>query len=206
MRHYAKILRATLMASLMLIAIAEAAVAGPYEDALAALKRGDYAIEYSLLRPLADQGNAAAQELLGDMYALGEFVPQDYVEAVKWFQRAADQDNDMAQAQLGGMYKEGHGVPQDYAMAVKWFKVAADKGNAAAQLELGFMYGNGYGVPQDYVQAHMWYNLAASRFNQAFEQKYRDRAIKSRDALASMMTATQIADAQKLAGEWKPKR
>jgi len=33
MRHYAKLLRATLTASLMLVATAGAAVAGPFEDA-----------------------------------------------------------------------------------------------------------------------------------------------------------------------------
>lgn len=39
----------------MLLAMAGAAVAGPYEDALAAWKRGDYATEYRLSRPLVDQ-------------------------------------------------------------------------------------------------------------------------------------------------------
>jgi uncharacterized protein len=153
----------------MLVAIAGAAAAGPYDDALAALKRGDYATEYRLLRPLADQGN------------------------------------DMAQTFLGNMYLRGHGVPQDYAEAIKWFQRAADQDNAAAQLQLGFMYGNGYGVPQDYVQAHMWYNLAASRFNQALFEQERNKAVHSRDVAASRMTPAQIAEAQKLAREWKPK-
>ena len=38
MRHYAKLLRATLTASPMLVALAGAAVAGPFEDAVAALQ------------------------------------------------------------------------------------------------------------------------------------------------------------------------
>ena len=62
---------------------------------------------------------------------------------------------------------------------------------------------SGDGVPQDYVQAHMWVNLAASRF--AVSQVGRERAIKSRDLVAAKMTPAQIAEAQKLAREWKPK-
>ena len=61
MRHYAKLLRATLTALLMLVAIAGAAVAGPFEDRGAAYVRGDYATAMRLWRPLADQGDALAQ-------------------------------------------------------------------------------------------------------------------------------------------------
>ena len=60
------------------------------------------------------------------------------------------------------------------------------------------MYLNGAGVPQDDVQAHMWYNLAASRLT----GKLRDDAIGGRDAVAGLMNPTQIAEAQRFAGEW----
>ncbi len=64
------------------------------------------------------------------------------------------------------------------------------------------MYEKGQGVPQDYVQAHMWYNLAASHFAPGSD---RDRAVKNRDIIAEKMTPAQIAEAQRLAREWKPK-
>ncbi len=54
------------------------AVAGPFEDGVAAYKRGDYATALRLWRPLAEQGDADAQFNLGLMYANGEGVPQDY--------------------------------------------------------------------------------------------------------------------------------
>jgi hypothetical protein len=53
--------RAALFALLTLIAMAGAVVAGPFEDGQAAFERGDFAIAYRLWRPLAEQGNAAAQ-------------------------------------------------------------------------------------------------------------------------------------------------
>jgi uncharacterized protein len=205
-RHYAKLLRATPMASLMLVAMSGAAVAGPFEDGIAAYQRGDYATAYRLWRPLADQGNADAQDNLGKMYAEGQGVPQDYAEAVKWYRLAADQGNAQAQTNLGVMYYEGQGVPQDYAEAAKWYRLAADQDNADGQYNLGIMYAKGRtgGLPPDFVKAHMWLNLAASRYL-AWEKELRDDAIKSRDFVASRMTPAQIAEAQKLAREWKPK-
>ncbi len=94
-------------------------------------------------------------------------------------------------------------MKQDYAEAVKWYRKAADKGDAAAQLNLGIMYYHGRGVAQDYVEGHQWLNLAASRFLPSEAEK-RDRAIKNRDIVAKKMTLSQIAEAQRLAREWKP--
>jgi len=64
------------------------------------------------------------------------------------------------------------------------------------------MYHKGEGVPQDYVQAHLWFNLAASTLK---EPKKREIAVSSRDLVAAKMTPAQIAEAQRLAREWKPK-
>jgi hypothetical protein len=50
---------------LMMTALAETAVAGPFEDGVAAYQRGDYATALRLLRPLAEHGNANAQFNLG---------------------------------------------------------------------------------------------------------------------------------------------
>jgi TPR repeat protein len=175
--------------------------AGPFEDGGAALKRGDYAEALRLWRPLADQGHADGQLKLGNMYGRGQGVPQDDAEAVKWYRLAAEQGNALAQFNLGIMYRRGQGVPQDYAEAVKWNRLAAEQGDAEAQHNLGVSYHRGEGVPQDYVQAHMWFNLAASRA----PASERDEAIKMRNVAASNMTPEQIAEAQKLAREWRPK-
>ncbi len=77
----------------------------------------------------------------------------------------------------------------------------AEQGDASAQYGLGSMYYNGQGVPEDHVQAHMWYNLAA--LDLTGDDK--EAAVKNRDSLAEKMTSEQIAEAQRLAREWKPK-
>jgi TPR repeat protein len=127
----------------------------------------------------------------------------DYAIALRFWRLLGDQGNAAAQLNIGLMYYNGQGVPQDYAEAVKWFRKAADQGYAAAQDNLGFMYDNGESVLQDYVRAHMWYNLAAASFP-ASDAEDRDKAVKDRDLVAAKMTPAQIAEAKKLAREWKP--
>ena len=87
-------------------------------------------------------------------------------------------------------------MSQDYAEALKWSRKAADQGHAPAQYNLGVMYRNGRGVPQDYVRAHIWFSLSAAQGDQD--------AVENRDLAARHMTPAQIAEAQKLAREWKP--
>jgi TPR repeat protein len=94
------------------------------------------------------------------------------------------------------MYEDGKGVPQDYATAMGWYRKAAEQGNAVAQNNLGLTYFEGRGVPQDYVIAHMWFNLAAAGGH--------EYAAKSRNTVGAKMTPAQVAEAQKLAREWKP--
>jgi len=141
------------------------AVAGPFEEGVAAYQRGDYATALWLWRPLAEQGNAYAQSALGFMYDNGVGVRQDYTEAVRWYRKAADQGEAIAQNNLGVMYEGGRGVLQDAVEAVRWYRRAADRGVALAQNNLGIMYDNGRGVLQDYVEAVRWYSRAADQGN-----------------------------------------
>jgi len=124
-------------------------------------------------------------------------VPNDDFEAVKWFRRAADQGFAQAQVSLGGMYIDGKGVAQDNSEAVNWYRKAAEQGYADAQHRLGKSYAVGIGLPKDFVQAHMWFDLAAMGGD--------SDAKNDRDKVAEMMTPPQIAEAQRLAKEWKPK-
>ena len=106
------------------LALAGTAVAGPLEDGVEAVNRGDYATALQLLRPLAEQGDPAAQINLGNMYFDGNGVPQNNAEAVKYYLLAADQGSADAQIALGFQYEYGEAVPQDYVQAHKWFDLA----------------------------------------------------------------------------------
>ena len=77
-----------------------AAFAGPWEDGMAAYNRGDYVPAIRLFRPLAEQGNAKAQSVLGVMYRRGEGVARNSVRAFLWFSRAAARGDERARAEL----------------------------------------------------------------------------------------------------------
>ena len=121
------------------------------------------AAELQTLTAQAIQGNAEAQGRLGWLYAFGEGVPQDYLLARQWWERAAAQGDVMAQSALGELYADGLGGAQDYTRARKWWEKAAAQGSPLAQTNLGTLYVAGRGVPQDFVQARQWYEKAAAQ-------------------------------------------
>jgi TPR repeat protein len=85
---------------------------------------------------------------------------------------------------------------RDYATAVRLIRPLAEQGDASAQYTLGVFYDNGLGVPLDHIRSYMWFDLSAAQG--------RDGAAAFRDLVARRMTPGQIAEAQKLAREWKP--
>ena len=76
------------------------ALAGPWEDGMAAYNRGDYMPAIRLFRPLAQQGNPKAQSVIGVMYRRGEGVARNPVRALMWFSMAAKRGDARAKAEL----------------------------------------------------------------------------------------------------------
>jgi TPR repeat protein len=120
------------------------------------------------LSPLARQGNAEAQYLLGVMHTQRKGVTRDYGEAAAWYRAAANQGHGLAAFNLGFMYYYGAGeadnaVAQDIAQAAHWLKQAAAAGYGAAQALLGEIYYRGLGVPRNLVAAATLTLRAASQ-------------------------------------------
>jgi hypothetical protein len=138
----------------------------------------------------AQQGDAAAQFLLGFVYAEGMGAAQDYGQAVRWYTKAAEQGHIDAQLMLAMMYAEGQKVVRDPQQAVKWYTTAAGQENADAQILLAEMYTRMPGLPEDSQESWKWMLIA--------EANTRDvAALKMR--LVSRLTADQITEAQKQA-------
>ncbi|MFO1487293.1 MAG: tetratricopeptide repeat-containing serine protease family protein [Verrucomicrobiota bacterium] len=149
-------------------------------------------------RKAAEQGNACAQYNLGLCYADGRGVKKDAVEAVKWYQKAADQNVVEAQRSLAFCYANGQGVLRDQVHALRWVKKVAEHGDPESQVRLGIAYETGEGVLQNYIEAYKWFNLAAAQGE--------INAIMFRSWVAKKMTPEQIAEAQKLSSEFKPRK
>ena len=139
------------------------AVAADFDKGMNAYDSGDFKAALAEWVPLAEQGDADAQSLLGDMYIDGEGVLKNYKKAFKWFTLAAEQGHADAQHNLGYMYAEGEGVLENDIAGEKWETLAAEQGHAQAQHNLGYMYAEGEGVLENYKTAAKWYTLAAEQ-------------------------------------------
>ena len=151
------------------------------------------------LRRAADQGLAEAQFESGHVLRQRGWVPRNAAEAADWYRKAAEQALPEAESELGNCYLEGNGVPKDIPEGIKWTRRAANAGIRAGPKHPRPVLHQGQGVPKDYVQAYKWFNLAAAKGGQ--------RADDARINLASAeryLTPEQVAEAQRLAREFKP--
>ena len=97
-----------------------------------AFDEGRFAEAVEVCRPLAAEGLADAQAVMGRLSQDGRGVPRDYTEAARWYKAAAGQGHIESQFSLGTMYRYGVGVARDLVEAYAWLALAAGAGNADA--------------------------------------------------------------------------
>jgi clan AA aspartic protease (TIGR02281 family) len=109
----------------------------------------DRAAEIERLKPVAENGEAAAQYQLGLLYADGKDLP----EAAHYYRLAAAQDHHEAQARLALMNCNGTGVPKNADECVRLLKLAAEAGVTLAEVNLAARYLSGDGVSTNHHEA-----------------------------------------------------
>jgi uncharacterized protein len=162
----------------------------------------DYVEAVNWFRKGAEQGDADAAYSLGYMYGKGLGVHQNRVEAARWQLWAAEEGHPGAQYSTAGRYVIGSGLRRDYTTAATWYHRAAEQGIVEAQVILGTMLALGKGVPRDNVAAYSWATIAVAA---RISKQSRDDAVALRRSLAQSMTREQVASAEKMANDWKPK-
>jgi TPR repeat protein len=138
----------------------------------------------------------------GEKYYNGWDVPQDYIEAVKWYRKAAEQNHAAAQIGLANCLICNLDYPaMDPAVAeavlreaTEWYCKAAEQGNAGGQFNLGFCYAVGQGVPKNFVDAYKFYKLAA-------EQNL-EHAAEHLESIATRMSAVEIVEGERRVREF----
>lgn len=134
------------------------------DEAWTAYNIGQYKKVLQLVQPLALDGNARAQIILGRCYENGLGVPQDMEMAAKWFRLAAEQNNSEAQILLAYQYELGVGVPKNDAALVDLMTRAANAGNAEALFNLALYHGQGkYGYAKNPVESFRLAKIAADK-------------------------------------------
>jgi TPR repeat protein len=103
-----------------------------YQTGVEAYSKGNFKAAMAEWLPLAEAGDATAQNSVGALYDHGLGVDEDDGTAVYWYQLAADQNFPLAMRNLANMYAGGHGVPFDQAQAQSWYEKAASLGDPVA--------------------------------------------------------------------------
>nr|WP_249149332.1 sel1 repeat family protein [Bradyrhizobium manausense] len=146
----------------------------------------------------AAKGLAEAQLNLGDSYAAGEGVSENWKEAVKWWRKAAEQNIPRAQTGLGLALYSGHGVAEDKAEAAKWFLKAAEAGDVQSQAMIAHMYALGEGsLKQSFVDAYKWVLLAGD------DAKQVPGFAMTKGMVEAALRTTERHEAVRLAQQWK---
>jgi Sel1 repeat-containing protein len=177
-------------------------------DVTCALHKGSWAKELAaaLSAAVPNEASAAAARKLAEAAGL---CHEDALR-LNTIRSLAERGDARSQAILGiTHWYRGKHVDQDKAKGAKnlveslrWLQQAAEQGDGEAQEFLAMSNLDGDGVAQDYVQAYTWFTLAIPRREKSDQGSLRGVL----DELAHKMTQTQIAEAQRLARDWKPKR
>lgn len=146
-------------------------------------------VDFSATKASVEQGDARAQNILGDLYAHGKGVPQDYAQAAQWYRRAGDQGLPTAQCNLAALYAAGAGVTNDPGEAVRWYRKAAEKNSADAQYNLAQMLSMGIGAKRDVREAIRFYHLAAEQGDGLSQYNLARRYREGRDVPADPVQA-----------------
>ncbi len=88
-------------------------------------------------------------------------APQNYPQALHWYQAASAQGHSQASLMLWRMAKYGEAQPANQPDSIKWLQTASQQGNPQAMFLLSNAYAAGDGVPRDPVQARHWLEQAA---------------------------------------------
>ena len=147
---------------LFLVSSPASTIAGPVEDGIAALDRGQFPQAYQAFLKGANAGNAEAQVQLATMLIDALGVRRDHGTAAKWLKAAADRGHRYAMYRLGRLFEDGQTGEPDITQAVQWYTKAVRRREPNAAFRLGALYERGRGVRADRERALKLYRLAAA--------------------------------------------
>lgn len=107
--------------------------ASDLDDAVEAMRTGDFAEAYCIMRPLADDGDSDAQYNIGWMYLNGYGLRVNDSLALEWWEKASEQGNADASFSIGMLYSLGDGeIRKDTKTAIDYYLHAVEGGQEDA--------------------------------------------------------------------------
>ena len=109
--------------------------ASDVSDAINAMRAGNFAEAYCVLKPYAESGDAEAQYNIGWMYLNGYGLMMNDSKALEWWQRASDQGYTDASFSIAMLYSLGEGqVEKDTDKAIEYYLMAVEDGHEDANM------------------------------------------------------------------------
>jgi TPR repeat protein len=129
---------------LLLFLVVRPLNASDVSDAISAMRAGNYAEAYCVLKPYAEAGDAEAQYNIGWMYLNGYGLMMNDSIALQWWQRAHDQGYTDATFSIAMLYGLGEGqVGRDMDKAVEYYLMAVEDGHEDANMIIRSMLARG---------------------------------------------------------------
>lgn len=114
-----------------------------------ALLQGNYVSAFRQYERAAKEGDAAAQNTLGNIYYLGLGRERDFKKAAQWYLSAAKRGEGSALVNLGILLNHGLGIEKDVMKAFACFRLAKKAGNKNAETHMKFL------TRMNYITANM---------------------------------------------------
>lgn len=124
--------------------------------------RSSFSRDFLEMKARAEDGNPVAQYEIAQHFVSGQGVPQDYAQAMAFFEKAAKQGLAPAQFRLASIYEKGLGTSKNPKTAAFWYQRAAESGNVHAMHNLGVLLAEGLEGRPDYAKAAFWFSQAAA--------------------------------------------
>ena len=117
------------------VTIAIPSLASDVSDAVNAMRAGNFAEAYCVLKPYAESGDPEAQYNIGWMYLNGYGLMMNDRLALEWWERASDQGYTDATFSIAMLYSLGEGqVKRDMNKAVSYYLMAVEDGHEDANM------------------------------------------------------------------------
>ena len=118
---------------LLLLVVTGTTSASDVSEAIHAMRAGNFAEAYCVLKPYAESGDAEAQYNIGWMYLNGYGLAMNDSLALEWWQRASDQGYTDATFSIAMLYSLGEGqVKKDMELAIDYYLMAVEDGHEDA--------------------------------------------------------------------------
>lgn len=120
---------------MLITLIAEPLNASDVSDAINAMRAGNFAEAYCVLKPYAEAGDPEAQYNIGWMYLNGYGLMMNDSKALEWWQRSSDQGYTDASFSIAMLYSLGEGqVKKDMGKAIEYYLMAVEDGHEDANM------------------------------------------------------------------------